>query len=137
MLRGWVADKVATRAIPWRRWTLNLMDNRRNYYRILHVEPDAPAETIRLSYRTLMHKLKMHPDLGGDHWNAALINEAFDTLGNPRRRASYDKLMNGLRERQPIHDQTARPGCLFCGNPYDDRSADSPQALCNRCQSPL
>ena len=45
-----------------------------DYYRILHVQPDAPREIIRTSYLTLMQRLKMHPDLGGDHWNAALIN---------------------------------------------------------------
>jgi DnaJ-class molecular chaperone len=50
--------------------------NRRNYYRILHVQPDAPTEVIKSSYRTLMQRLKMHPDLGGDHSEAALINEA-------------------------------------------------------------
>jgi hypothetical protein len=38
--------------------------NRRNYYRILHVQPDAPMEVIRASYRTLMQKLRFHPDLG-------------------------------------------------------------------------
>ena len=42
------------------------MENRRNYYRILHVQPDAPTEIIKSSYRTLMQKLRMHPDLGGD-----------------------------------------------------------------------
>src|SRR5215218_2791183 len=75
------------------------MQNRRNYYRILQVQPDAPAEVIRTSYRTLMQRLKMHPDLGGDHWNATLLNEAFTTLNDPDRRAAYDK-MHGFTERQ-------------------------------------
>lgn len=34
------------------------MMNRRNYYRILQVQPDAPPEIIRASYRTLMKELK-------------------------------------------------------------------------------
>jgi DnaJ-class molecular chaperone len=38
---------------------------KRNYYEILHVSRDAPAEIIRGSYRTLMQKLGHHPDLGG------------------------------------------------------------------------
>src|SRR5690606_3216066 len=59
--------------------------NRRNYYRVLHVQPDAPTEIIRMSYLTLMRRLKMHPDLGGDHRKAALINEAFATLVDPVR----------------------------------------------------
>ncbi|MBI1195789.1 MAG: DnaJ domain-containing protein [Gammaproteobacteria bacterium] len=67
------------------------MENRRNYYRILHVQFDAPEAVIRASYRTLMHKLRMHPDLGGDHWNATVINEAYAVLIDPARRAAYDK----------------------------------------------
>ncbi len=69
------------------------MDNRRNYYRVLQVQPDAPLEVIRSSYHTLLHKLRQHPDLGGDHWNAAVINEAFDILKDEERRAEYDKEM--------------------------------------------
>lgn len=67
------------------------MINQRNYYRILQVQPDASLEIIKTSYRTLMQKLKLHPDLGGDHWNASLINEAYNTLRNPDKRAEYDK----------------------------------------------
>jgi curved DNA-binding protein CbpA len=43
------------------------MTNRRNHYRTLFVQPDASIEVIRANYRTLMRKLKLHPDLGGDH----------------------------------------------------------------------
>lgn len=67
------------------------MKNRRNYYRILHVQADAPTAIIKASYRALMQKLRMHPDLGGDDWNAALLNEAYATLSNPEQRAAYDR----------------------------------------------
>ena len=40
------------------------MENRRNYYRILQVQPDAPVEVIKASYRALMRELRLHPDLG-------------------------------------------------------------------------
>ncbi len=66
------------------------MKNRRNYYRILHVQPDAPVELIKASYRTLMHKMKHHPDLGGDHDTAVLINAAYDTLTDGKKRQAYD-----------------------------------------------
>lgn len=65
--------------------------NRRNHYRVLHVQPDAPFEIIRASYRTLLQKLKLHPDLGGDHWNAALVNAAYQALSDPLRREAYDR----------------------------------------------
>ncbi len=74
------------------------MENRRNYYRILHVQRDAPQEIIRISYRTLMQTLRMHPDLGGDHGNASLINEAYAVLSNPQKRAAYDRTLRSARE---------------------------------------
>ncbi len=76
-----------------------MKNNRRNYYRILHVQPEAPAEIIKASYRTLMSKLKMHPDLGGDHELASLVNEAYAVLGDPQRRAAYDREI-GNRSRR-------------------------------------
>jgi hypothetical protein len=129
------------------------MDNRRNFYRILHVQPDAPTEVIRMSYLTLMQRLKMHPDLGGDHAQAVLINEAFATLIDPRRRAAYDRTL--ARERalpgyrsDPAHrDATPRavvpPGqpdpyaCPFCGTAFAPTGAVSPDAQCSFCESPL
>jgi len=67
------------------------MKNRRNYYRILQVQPDAPLEIIRASYRAMMRDLMQHPDFGGDHWNASIINEAYETLSDSVKRAEYDK----------------------------------------------
>ena len=64
-----------------------------DYYHILHVHPQANREVIKASYRTLMQKLKHHPDLGGDEAEAARINKAYTVLHNPRQRAAYDKLV--------------------------------------------
>lgn len=72
---------------------MRLMKNKRNYYRILHVQPDAPREIIQSSYRTLMQKLKAHPDLGGEEWNATVINEAYQVLMDTERRADYDRML--------------------------------------------
>jgi len=72
------------------------MQNRRNFYRILQVQPDAPLEVIKNNYRTLLQKLRLHPDLGGDHWNASHINQAWRTLRDPGQRAAYDQQL--LRE---------------------------------------
>src|SRR6185436_9444309 len=98
------------------------MENRRNYYRVLHVQPDSPAAVIKSTYRTLMQKLKMHPDLGGDTWNAALVNEAYAILGDPLKRGAYDRqIFMKLQQRQSQgtamtiskRDMT-RGHCLFC-----------------------
>ena len=75
--------------------------NKRNYYRVLFVQPDAPMEIIQASYRTIMQKLKAHPDLGGDTWNASVINEAYQTLIDHEKRVRYDALLfreNELRD---------------------------------------
>ncbi|MBL1140818.1 MAG: DnaJ domain-containing protein [Proteobacteria bacterium] len=64
---------------------------RRNFYRTLNVQPDASLEIIKNNYRTLLQKLRLHPDLGGKHWNASVINEAYNTLRDPVKRADYDR----------------------------------------------
>lgn len=67
------------------------MDESRNYYRVLHLQPDAPIELVRVNYRTLIQKLRIHPDLGGENWHAADLNVAYRTLSDPERRAAYDR----------------------------------------------
>jgi len=67
------------------------MKPKRDYYQILHVHPEAPREIIKSSYRTLMQRMRMHPDLGGDNDSAAAINEAYAILMEPEQRAAYDK----------------------------------------------
>ena len=63
---------------------------RRNLYRILHVQPEAPTEIIKASYRALMSTLRVHPDLGGDPARAAEVNHAYAVLMDPERRRAYD-----------------------------------------------
>jgi curved DNA-binding protein CbpA len=99
------------------------MDNRRNYYRILQVQPDAPFEIIRTSYHTLLHKLKQHPDLGGEHWNATVLNEAFQTLSDEGKRSEYDKKLfqhytKNFSFKKRVKKQSATTShCHFCKKP--------------------
>jgi curved DNA-binding protein CbpA len=72
---------------------------RRNLYRILHVQPEAPTEVIRASYRTLMSALKAHPDLGGDTETAARINHAWSVLGDAEQRRAYDRQLDAAARR--------------------------------------
>ena len=81
------------------------MKNKRNYYRILHVQPDAPTEVIRASYRTLMQKLRQHPDLGGENWNASIINEAHNVLADDARRRAYDRTLFGEKDHAALGQQ--------------------------------
>ena len=123
------------------------MKNRRNYYRILHVQVDAPVAVIKASYRAQMQKLKLHPDLGGDDWNAAVLNEAYATLSNTDKRAAYDReFLRGQdpaatpsREnttdtrRPPQHDSS---GCPFCGTPKTVTKIYGDAADCPGCDGP-
>jgi hypothetical protein len=64
-----------------------------NYYDILGVDPHVDQEHIKKSYRKLLHKL--HPDKNaGDHFFEALakrINEAYEVLGDVKKRKAYDE----------------------------------------------
>ncbi|MGI9289044.1 MAG: DnaJ domain-containing protein [Pseudomonadales bacterium] len=83
------------------------MKNQRNYYRILHVQPDAPLPVIRMSYRTIMQKLRKHPDLGGDEWNAGVINEAYAVLSDHEQRCAYDAILFAERSKAETAHQDA------------------------------
>ncbi len=113
------------------------MDNRRNYYRILQVQPDAPFEIIRTSYLTLLHKLKQHPDLGGDHWNATLLNEAFHTLSDKEKRAEYDKRLleyytKSFYSKERGKKRPARTVfCHFCKRPLTCEGDSNRSCVCH------
>lgn len=120
--------------------------NRRNYFRILYVQPDAPPEIIKASYRTLMGPLKQHPDLGGDHENASLINEAYQVLSDPVRREAYARTYRAAWPGAPSSERKNEPAwdpadwksqrcCPFCRANLP-RSID-PDARCERCFSPI
>ncbi len=118
------------------------MNNRRNYYRILHVQPDAPLEVIRSSYRTLMKAMRAHPDLGGDAVNSALINEAYHVLSSPDRRMKYDTrlveqrlyLGNAVPENFN-QEQKNRRVCAFCNTRH--KPENSRDKTCVTCGSPV
>ena len=63
---------------------------KKDYYSLLGVAPNAPLEIITAVYRTWMYALRMHPDLGGDEECAKDINEAYEVLKDPGKRAHYD-----------------------------------------------
>jgi hypothetical protein len=114
------------------------MKNRRNYYRILQVQPDAPVEIIHASYRTLMRDLKLHPDLGGSTEEASLVNEAYDTLKDPQRRAVYDDDL--FRQFTMRIGQLARKAgiasaCPVCGKVLSRKP--EPGEICPNCRTPL
>ncbi len=61
----------------------------RDYYETLGVSRNASQEEIKKAYRKLAHQ--HHPDKGGDEKKFKEINEAYQTLGNPQKKAQYDQ----------------------------------------------
>jgi curved DNA-binding protein CbpA len=72
----------------------------RNPYADLGADVDADRRAIRGSY--LEKARRHHPDLGGDVRTMARINEAFELLNDPVRRAAYDaEHATWLRRQDP------------------------------------
>jgi DnaJ-like protein/PilZ domain-containing protein len=123
-----------------------------DYYEVLHVSRDAPTEIIRGCYRTLMQKLKKHPDLGGDTATAALINEAYAVLADVERRSEYDARLDVMTQvaqstpaRSPDPEVAAMTKrtpdlsrqCFFCDTPHDHGKIEEVDVTCHICGSPL
>lgn len=137
---------------------------RRNLYRILHVQPEAPPEVIKAAYRALMSTLRMHPDLGGDTEAAARLNAAYATLSDPASRRAYDLSLRRAPRGSTSSHATAAAGtaaatraataaassgppsfspatwladrrCPLCSKHFTARPAAN--ARCTNCDAPL
>ena len=67
------------------------MSSNDDYYKFLDVPPTASLEEIRSVFRRMA--FKYHPDRNKDPWAETIfmqINEAYQVLGNPKKRAAYD-----------------------------------------------
>jgi curved DNA-binding protein CbpA len=77
---------------------------RRNLYRLLHVQPESPPEVIKAAYRVLMSTLRAHPDLGGDPALASQLNGAYAVLMDPAQRREYDRTLRRPPRGAPSGD---------------------------------
>ncbi len=64
---------------------------KKDYYKILGVDRNASQEEIKKAFRKLARKY--HPDIAGKESEEKFkeINEAFQVLGDPQKRAQYDQ----------------------------------------------
>jgi hypothetical protein len=107
--------------------------NRRNHYRLLHVQPDAPPEVIKAAYRALI--ATRHPDVGGDEDQAALLNDAYAVLSDPAKRAGYDA-RRGARTSARARDAHAAsaPRATPPATPPAPPPATPPAHACPMCR---
>lgn len=61
----------------------------KDYYEILGLKRGASSAEIKAAYRRLAQKY--HPDKGGDQERFKEINEAYQVLSNPQKKAAYDQ----------------------------------------------
>jgi curved DNA-binding protein CbpA len=64
---------------------------RDTFYDILGVSPTATPEEVKARYRNLL--LRIHPDVDGSPALFRQVQEAFEVLSDPVRRASYDRFI--------------------------------------------
>lgn len=74
----------------------------RTHYDNLHISPDADQQTIRQAYRRLSKQY--HPDLSADpnaHHIMQLINQAYEVLSDPQKRAEHDRWIAAQKHATP------------------------------------
>src|SRR5690349_3100240 len=86
----------------------------KDYYQILGVEPGAGDSEIKTAYRRLARKY--HPDVSkeaGAEDKFKAVNEAYEALRDPQKRAAYDQLRS--RGYRPGDDVQPPPGGFHGG----------------------
>ena len=82
-------------------------------YKVLQVDPEAEDEVIQAAYRRLAQKY--HPDRSTGQEavdRMVAINAAWETIGNPKRRASFDLARSAaaVAQQTPTSPTSAAPG---------------------------
>lgn len=102
-----------------------------NYYAVLGVGPAASGEEIKSAYRACVRQV--HPDRQGAAGAFHAVQEAYETLRDPKRRAAYDG------ERQRWMASIGAVGCAGCGhaNRITRQPKADEQVRCRHCKQAL
>ena len=83
-----------------------------DFYRVLGISRDASDDAIKKAYRKLV--FQHHPDRNPDSTQAEAkireINEAYEVVGDPEKRRSYDRLTWG---EETIREEAADPAVIL------------------------
>ncbi len=86
---------------------------KKNYYKVLRVDPDANPSEIKKAYRKAVKRF--HPDVspqGDDKFKQ--IQEAYETLSDPAKRKAYDQEpVSAIKPRIKIREPFAEGNSLF------------------------
>lgn len=82
------------------------MSPRKDYYQLLQISHHADPAIIKAAYYTHLKILRKHPDLGGSEEEAKLLNEAYETLSDEKKRREYDKkLLENVIPISSVHKE--------------------------------
>src|SRR3954451_7572554 len=76
-----------------------------DYYKILHVDPEAHADVVKAAYRVLARLY--HPDVeGGSNARMIALNNAWAVISDESMRAAYDRSRAALQPRSTSQPQS-------------------------------
>lgn len=87
------------------------MAQKKSLYEILGIEPDANELDISLAYER--SRLALARGDGADPNAAALVQQAYEVLSNPKRRAAYDASRVTAAEREAAAAQASAPDLVI------------------------